>query len=204
MDVEHKIDNSHIGGFYARDFVKPTALDRTFLNGKLFHPTHIFKSIVFNEAVRLRRLNKTQCDYLASLERLKQKCIHFQINITLLSGILDLASKWSDRFEPKQNSGQRKTKPQIIWASSFVNLLKLNFTEKFLVPDAAAVYKKPQALLSMLAILHMMSLFNVMLGPACPISATNVYYVEALETTITNQWSIQSTTSRLLNGNFSF
>ena len=75
------VGNSHIGGFYTRDFVKPTALDRTFLNGKSFHPTHIFKSIVFSEAVRLRRLNKTQFDYLASLERLKQKCIHSQFNI---------------------------------------------------------------------------------------------------------------------------
>ena len=54
LDVEHKIDNSHIGGFYTRDFVKPTALDHTFLNGKSFYPTHIFKSIVFSEAVRLR------------------------------------------------------------------------------------------------------------------------------------------------------
>ena len=83
LDVEHKIDNSHIGGFYTRDFVKPTALDRTFLNGKSFHPTHIFKSIKFSEAVRLRRLNETQSDYLASLERLKQKCIRFQLNIKL-------------------------------------------------------------------------------------------------------------------------
>ena len=150
LDVEHKIDNSHIGGFYTRDFVKPTALDRTFLNGKSFHPTHIFKSIVFSEAVRLRRLNETQSDYLASLERLKQKCIHSQFNVKLVSRILDLASKWNDRFGPKQDSGQQKTKPRIIWASSFVNLLKLNSTEKFLVPDAAVVYKKPPTLLNML------------------------------------------------------
>ena len=53
------------------------------VNGKSFHPTHIFKSIVFSEAVRLRRLNETQSDYLASLERLKQKCIHSQFNISL-------------------------------------------------------------------------------------------------------------------------
>ena len=43
LDVEHKIDNSHLGGFYTRDFVKPTALDHTFpkggesLNGKSFY-----------------------------------------------------------------------------------------------------------------------------------------------------------------------
>ena len=121
LDVEHKIDNSHIGGFYTRDFVKPTALDRTFQNGKSFHPTHIFKSIVFSEAVHLRRLNETQSNYLARL-----KCIHSQFNIKLVSRILDLASKWNDRFGPKQDSEQQKTKPRIIWAFSFVNLLKLN------------------------------------------------------------------------------
>ena len=207
LDVEHKIDNSHFGGFYTRDFVKPTALDRTFLNGKSFHPTHIFKSIVFSEAVRLRRLNETQSDYLASLERLKQKCIRSQFNIKLVSRILDLASKWNDRFGPKKDSGQQKTKPRIIWASSFVNLLKLNSTEKFLVPDAAVVYKKPPTLLNMLtntAILHIMSLFNVMLGPVCPISATNEHCVEILDTTMANQWFLQSITSKLLKENFSF
>ena len=150
LDAENKIDNSHIGGFYTRDSVKPTALDRTFLNGKSFHPTHIFKSIVFSEAVRLRRLNETQSDYLASLERLKQKCIYSQFNIKSVSRILELASNWNDRFGPKQDSGQRKTKPRIIWASSFVNLLKLNSTEKFLVPDAAVVHEKPPTLLNML------------------------------------------------------
>ena len=150
LDVEHKIDYSHIGGFYTRDSVKPTALDCTFLNGKSFYPTHIFKSLVFSEAVRLRRLNETQSDYLASLERLKQKCIHSQFNIKLVRRILDLASKWNDRFGPKQDSGLRKTKPRIIWAFSFVNLLKLSSTKKCFVLDAAVVYKKPSTLLNML------------------------------------------------------
>ena len=49
-----------------------------------------------------------------------------------------------------------------------------------------------------------MSLFNVMLGPACPIPAANVHYVEILETTMANQWSLQSIISKLLEENFSF
>ena len=49
-----------------------------------------------------------------------------------------------------------------------------------------------------------MSLFNVMLGPACPIPATNVHYVEILETAKANQWYLQSITSKLLKENFSF
>ena len=76
--------------------------------------------------------------------------LQFFQSVKLVSRILDLASKWNDRFGPKQDSGQQKTKPRIIWASSFVNLLKLNSTEKFLVPDAAVVYKKPPTLLNML------------------------------------------------------
>ena len=42
-----------------------------------------------------------------------------------------------------------------------------------------------------------------MLGPACPIPAKNVHYVETLETTMANRWSIQLTISRLLKKNFS-
>ena len=97
---------NHIGGFYTRDYVRPTALDRIFLHGKSFHSTHTFKSIAYSEAVRLRRLNETQSDYLASLERLKQKkYIYSQFNIKLVNRIFDLASRWNDRFGPKQDSG---------------------------------------------------------------------------------------------------
>ena len=41
------------------------------------------------------------------------------------------------------------------------------------------------------AISHIMSLCNVMLGPACPIPATNMHYEETLETTMANRWSIR-------------
>ena len=73
LDVEHTVKKNWNSGFYTRDYVKPTALDRTFLNGKSFHPAHQFKSIVFSEAVRLRRLNENHDEYLASLERLRKK-----------------------------------------------------------------------------------------------------------------------------------
>ena len=148
-----------------------------------------FKSIVFSEAVRLRRLNETLSDYLASLERLNQKCIHSQFNIKLVSRILDLASKWNDRVGSKQDSGQRKTKARIIWASSFVNLLKLNSTEKFLVPDAAVVYTKPPTLLNMLTnyrnIAHNES-FQRDVRACLSHPATNVHYVEIFETAMAN------------------
>ena len=43
-----------------------------------------------------------------------------------------------------------------------------------------------------------------MLGPVCPIPATNVHCVEILDTTMANQWFLQSITSKLLKENFSF
>ena len=61
------------GGFYTRNFVKPTAIDRTFLNGKSFHPQHIFKSIVFSESIRLRRLNELQSEYLKKFGMFEKK-----------------------------------------------------------------------------------------------------------------------------------
>jgi len=56
LDVEHQLDPHSPGGFYTRDFTKPMAVDRTFLHGKSHHPPTVYKSVVFGEAVRLRRL----------------------------------------------------------------------------------------------------------------------------------------------------
>jgi len=60
-------------GFVTKDFVKPTAEGRQFINGNSHHPQTTFKSILFGEAVRLRRLNQRKDDYLSSLNRLKEK-----------------------------------------------------------------------------------------------------------------------------------
>ena len=84
-------------------------------------------------------------------------------------------------------------------------MLKPNSTENFLVPDAAVVYKKKllhsYACSPITAILRLMSLFNVMLRPACPIPVKNVQYVETFETIMANRWSIQLTISRMLKEN---
>ena len=60
LDVEHVIDRAAFGGFFTKDFINPTAINRTFVHGKFHHPTSVFKAIVFAEAVRLRRLNETE------------------------------------------------------------------------------------------------------------------------------------------------
>ena len=46
LDVNHVIDASDPIGFITRDFVKPTAVDRVFLNGSSYHPISAFKSIL--------------------------------------------------------------------------------------------------------------------------------------------------------------
>ena len=72
LDVLHMIDNSNKFGFFTTSFIKETATKRLFLNGNLYHPLCIFKSIVFGESVRLRRLNETNELYLNSFAPAKQ------------------------------------------------------------------------------------------------------------------------------------
>ena len=50
--------------FITKSFTKSTAKDRCFLNGISHHYTSVYKSIVFEEAVRLYRLNERNYDYL--------------------------------------------------------------------------------------------------------------------------------------------
>ena len=73
LDILHMIDNSKKFGFFTSSFIRETVTKRLFLIGNSYHPLCIFKSIVFGESVRLRRLNGTNELYLKDLERLKKK-----------------------------------------------------------------------------------------------------------------------------------
>ena len=64
--------------FFTKNFIKSTAKDRCFLNGASHHPTSVYKSIIFGEVVRLRRLNERKFDYLKSLVNLKDKMFPFK------------------------------------------------------------------------------------------------------------------------------
>jgi len=68
-DVNHCITIDDGLDIVVKDFVKPTAEGRQFINGKAHHPQSTFKSILFGEAIRLRRLNQRKEDYLSSLNR---------------------------------------------------------------------------------------------------------------------------------------
>ena len=119
------------------------------LNGNCYHPLCIFKSIVFGESVRLRRLHQRNELYLKDLERLNKKCIDSYFNKKVVEKIINLAKTWTDRFGPKPLNKNKTTDPMLIWASAFSNLLQLTAKEKSLV-QATVVYKRPPTLAIML------------------------------------------------------
>ena len=54
FDVEHKIISFYGYGVFTKNFKKPIATNRLFLNGQSYHPPHVFKSIVSLVAIRMR------------------------------------------------------------------------------------------------------------------------------------------------------
>ena len=120
-----------------------TAIERCFLNGCSYHPPQIFKSIIFGEAIRLRRLNEVHENYLHSLEKLKEKCLNSDFNKKITIKIIEIATEWKDRFEPKTKEEKKK---RIIWATPFLKLLNMNKKEKTLMPDSCVVYRNPPSL----------------------------------------------------------
>ena len=57
FDVNHIIDKDDPAYFITRDFVKPTAIGRVFLNGTSYHPVSTFKSILKRKCLQMHHLN---------------------------------------------------------------------------------------------------------------------------------------------------
>ena len=68
LDVNHIIDDDEKSGFYVRNYIKTTAINRVYINGSSYHPRSIYKFIVFSKSIRLRRLFEQDCDYLKALD----------------------------------------------------------------------------------------------------------------------------------------
>ena len=98
LDVNHCVTIEDDFGFVTKDFVKPTAEGRQFINGNSHHPHTTFKSILFGEAIRLRRLNQTKDYYLNSLKRLKEKAIPSKFPLNMTNDLEHDNSKFADRF----------------------------------------------------------------------------------------------------------
>ena len=116
LDVNHCLTIADDFGFVTRDFVKPAAEGRQLINGNSHHPQTIFKSILFGEAIRLRRLNQRKDDYLSSLNGLKEKAIRSKLPLNMTNDMIALASDWEDRLRPPKCD--KKEDPQV-WATSF-------------------------------------------------------------------------------------
>ena len=127
LDVNHCVTIEDDFGFVTKDFVKPTAEERQFINGNSHHPHTTFKSILFGEAIRLRHLNQRKDDYLSSLNRRKEKAIRSKFPLNMTNGMIALASDWEDRLRPPKCD--KKEDPQV-WATSFPHLLTLTQKEK--------------------------------------------------------------------------
>ena len=143
LDVNHVVDAECTAGFYTTNFIKPTAQNRTFLNGRSYHPRSTFKSIIYSEAIRLRRLNERHDIYLQSIESLKTKCLTSSFDKKIVRKMTQLAKTWTARFRPPS---PKKDKRTCIWATSFPSLLKLSGKERALNPKALITYKRPQTL----------------------------------------------------------
>ena len=108
LDVNYCVTIEDDFGFVTKDFVKPTAEGRQFINGNSHHPQTTFKSILFGATITLRRLNQRKDDYLSSLNRLKEKAIHSKFPLNMTNDMIALAFNWEDRLRP-QNGTRKKT-----------------------------------------------------------------------------------------------
>ena len=147
LDVLHKHSSDSPFKFVTSNYVKKTALDRTFINGTSYHLLWVFQSIVVSEAMRMRRICEDKTDYDTSLEYLKNKCFKSKFPKTLTSKIIEQAKSWVDRFHPINHSKLRKNKNRkIVWVTQFPKLLRSSQTEKRLQSSVMLAYKRPQTL----------------------------------------------------------
>ena len=145
LDVFHQIEEDDPIGFVTKNFTKPTAAGRTFLHGNSYHPLHIFKGIIFSEAVRLRRLNERQEDYLNSINELKDKCLSSGFNKKVTQNMIQKVSTWTERFGPNNQKKQTEKNP-VPWATGVPQFLQLNDKERSIKPEANVIYKRPACL----------------------------------------------------------
>ena len=150
LDVNHIIDEEEKGAFYVRNYIKPTAINRVYINGRSYHPRSIYKSIVFSESIRLRRLCERDCDFLEALKLLKDKCIKSYFCEGLVVEMLEKTEKWKDRFRPPSKRTKESNKNISTWTTIFPNLLKLTEREKQLNQNVMITYKRPQTIATLL------------------------------------------------------
>ena len=97
----------------------------TFLHGNSCHPLHILK--IFSEAMRLRRLNERQEDYMNSIKELKHKCLSYGFNKKVTQTMIQKVSTWTERFGPTNQKNRQKRiqiHAQLAFHNFFNSLIK--------------------------------------------------------------------------------
>ena len=150
LDVNHVIDKTEISGFYVKNYIKPTAKNRVFVNGKSHHPRSIYKSIVFGESIRLRRLCERDNDYLEAIKSLKDKCLKSCFCKALVEDMINITVEWKDRFGPPMKKAREINDNISVWTTNFPKLLKLTEKERELNPNVLVAYKRPQTMAALL------------------------------------------------------
>ena len=126
------------------NYIKPTAITRTFLNGNSFHPISVFQSIIVGEAIRMRRLNEKNHLYEKSIKELEEKCFRSKFNSTIVKKNIDKVKSWIYKEDTEKIDQKNKNNTKrITWSTQFKNLLKLDKREKELSPNASITFCKP-------------------------------------------------------------
>ena len=158
LDVLHCTNKSQTKGFTIKNFIKPTAENATFINGKSFHPSHVYKGIIIGEAKRMERLNENKEDYEKSIEQLENKCKKSGFNNKIITKTIDEIKQRRKKNEEnnltyqnitKVNSNEKNTN-KLTWTTRFKNLLRFTKREKELLPRTQIVYTRPSTIRSQL------------------------------------------------------
>ena len=139
-------------GFKTKNFTKPTAENSTFINGKSFHPKHVYRGIVYSESKRMRRLNEQDNDYQISLQKLREKCTKSEFNKRTIEQTIEVTKKWNKNQEYRCEVllPNKQKKKKITWATKFKSLIRLNPTEKKLFQNTQIAYARPPTIGSLL------------------------------------------------------
>jgi len=122
LDVHHCLAPNEKYGFITNDFVKATAEHRCFISGLSHQPCSTFKSIVFGEAIRMRRLNERDEDCQSAIVRLRNKASRSGFSQNMVQDMITLSSSWKMRLHPPRAKNNAN---KMVWETSFPSLLKL-------------------------------------------------------------------------------
>ena len=129
LDMLHHANENAAFGFNFRDHVEQATTHRNFVNGNYHHPVSVFKSIIYREAIWLRRLKKLYSDYHHSLERLKIKVLDSNFSPNITNGMITSTKKWKEGFHPHNRLMNMKNKASCL-SDQFSSHLETKKTTK--------------------------------------------------------------------------